>query len=49
LAVSTFFIGSARVARTVLIRSSNHCLFRQLRFAQARNLPELLNLARNGF
>src|SRR5581483_11197397 len=39
----------ARAIRTVLIRSSYHSLFWQLRFIQARNLPELLDSTRNGF
>jgi len=43
------FLNSARAARTVLIRSSNQSLFWQLRFIQARNLPELLDSTRNGF
>jgi hypothetical protein len=43
------FLNSARAAHTVLIRSSNRSLFRQLRFVQARNLPELLNSTRDGF
>jgi hypothetical protein len=43
------FLNPARVIRTVLIRSSNQMPFWQLRFAQARNLPELLDSVRNGF
>jgi len=44
-----FILSPARVARTVLIRSSNQSLFWQLRFIQARNLPELLDSTRSGF
>jgi hypothetical protein len=54
--LSTFLFGrfnflflNRRAADTVLIRSSNRIPFRQLRFAQARNVLELLNLVRNGF
>jgi hypothetical protein len=49
VANSTFILNPARVARTVLICSSNQSLVWQLRFIQARNLPELLHSARNGF
>jgi hypothetical protein len=46
----TFLIlNSARATHTVLIRSSNRSHFRQLRFIQARNLPELLDSTRDGF
>jgi len=44
-----FFLSPARVAHTVLIRSSNQSPFWQLRFIQARNLPELLDSTRSGF
>jgi hypothetical protein len=46
----TFLIlNPARAARTVLIRSSNQSLIWQLRFIQARNLPELLDSTWIGF
>jgi hypothetical protein len=44
-----FYFESCRDAHTVLIRSSNQSLFWQLRFIQARNLPELLHSNRSGF
>jgi hypothetical protein len=47
--IQFFSSNSARAALTVLIRSSNQSLFWQLRFIQARNLPELLDSTRNGF
>jgi len=47
--IQFFSSNSARAALTVLMRSSNQSLFWQLRFIQARNLPELLDSTRNGF
>jgi hypothetical protein len=44
-----FYSESGQNTRTVLIRSSNQSPLRQLRFIQARNLPELLDSARDGF
>jgi hypothetical protein len=44
-----FIFELCQSVRTVLIRSSNQSLFWQLRFIQARNLPELLNSTWNGF
>jgi hypothetical protein len=45
-----FFIFEFRQSHPhVLMRSSNRCLSRQLRFIQVRNLPELLDSARSGF
>jgi hypothetical protein len=47
--IQFFSSNSVRAALTVLMRSSNQSLFWQLRFIQARNLPELLDSTRSGF
>jgi hypothetical protein len=44
-----FILNPARVVHTVLIRSSNQSPLWQLRFIQARNLPELLDSTWSGF